>query len=301
MPAPKPSTTSQRSGPHAVPPPSRKRPPVNARATNATAMITPPSGTKPRSTRGSAPAGRVASFPVTTLPTPMPATNATKSGTTWACVVAPASVANWSTLAWATAPIAQKKTIPAAAAASSGWRARRPRSVQVRASAFQAGGACGAAAASRGRHIAASNPATATPPSNRPVGRPRSQAEASRARGVASATQLPAAVPVSTATSDTSENSPLAPASRAGGTSSGIAPTIDGVITAACVPIAITVPRSSHKPVGSPSHSAPSPRPKPSTAVAATAISTSAALHQRTTVVFECRSASDPASHEKST
>ena len=78
-------------------------------------------------------------------------------------------------------------------------------------------------------------------------------------------------------------------------------PTIDGVINAACIPIAITAPRRSHSPVGSPHHSSVPPMPKPSTAVAATAMNTSAPLHQRMTEVFDSRSASDPASQEKRT
>ena len=149
-------------------------------------------------------------------------------------------------------------------------------------------------------NTAAASPSRAVPPRSMPVGQARPQAEAASS-AVASATQFPAAVPARTATSETSENSPLADESRDGGTTSGITPTIDGVISAACVPIAITAPRSSHNPVGSPSHASPSPMPKPSTRVAAAAMNTSAALHQRITAVFDCRSARDPASQEKST
>jgi len=147
----------------------------------------------------------------------------------------------------------------------------------------------------------ATRPTAAAVPSTTAVGQARTGAETDASRGVTSAAQLPAMVPARMATSDARANSPFAAESLGGGTISGIAPTTAGVISAAWVPIAITVPKSSQRPSGSPSHSRPAPASRPTTTAAAAAISTSTTLHQRMTVVFECRSASAPASQEKRT
>ena len=179
---------------------------------------------------------RVESFPAIMLPRPMPPTRATSSGTICPCDFAPDSKANWSTLSWAIAASAQKKTMPAAVASSLVEPTSSARSRYVVATAWTGAGGSGAAAGVRFNRSDASQPATATPTSATAAGIawPEGVAAAtSDDSGVTSASQLPPAIPASVAASVTSAKMPLALERLARGTVSGIAPRMLGAIRAA--------------------------------------------------------------------
>ena len=237
----------------------------------------------------------------------MPLTNATSSGTTCPCDVAPASVANWSTFSCATAPSAQKKTMPAAAAASSREAKSSTRSDQVRAIAFQGGGDVGSAAGLGTSRRAAIQPAIARPTSTIAAGNACSQSgDECRSPSlpgttVPSASQLPPAMPTSVAASVAIAKRPLAGESRAAGTHSGIVPITLGLSSAAWQPIKTTLPSNSQSPPGRPAKMPPDRTPQATAAAAAAAIRISANLHQTITDRFGYRSARKPASHASST
>jgi hypothetical protein len=256
MPAPKPSTQSIASAVHQAagsePEVEKIDRELNARHSDAAAMITAPTGTRPMS------APRDEIRPATTLPTAMPATSETSIGIESDCDVAPASLTNWSTLSWVTAPSAQKKTMPAAEARSSRDPNSSRRSDQVRDSAFHGGGAAESAAGRRSISRLAIQPATATPssatqagrsrphPANSPPGRCPHQSTAAATATISSSANLHQAI-----TAGFAQRSASQPASQASATKGSTKPAVPTVSTratpaapAACLPRPIASQRS---------------------------------------------------------
>ena len=190
--------------------------------------------------------------------------------------------------------------IPAAAADNSGLRKSSVRSLRVRVSAFQGGGASGSAAGRGTSQIAAIQPAIANPIRTMAVGNASTQlgincmlasapttiplGAAVLAMGVLSANQLPPAIPISVAASVTVAKRPFALESLAAGTVSGIEPTRLGARIAAWQPITIKLLSKSQSPTGRLANVPPEQTPHTTVPTAPVAITISANLHQMITV-----------------